>query len=83
MTMDERRIMYVCTDCADGRPECCGYYDRCELAVMPDGRWLCESCFEEARRDLVVDEDDYPPLFCDMPHPLEYVPAALDEEVSE
>jgi len=72
--MSDRRIMYVCTDCAENVPECCGYYDTSDLVVMPDGRWLCENCFDEARLDL-VDEDDDPPLWLDMPHPPEYVPA--------
>ena len=41
------RIMYVY--CSDANPECCGHYDRSELRVMPDGRWLCEECLEEER----------------------------------
>lgn len=40
------RIMYVCTGCADGAPEQCGRYDRTELRVMPDGRWLCDECYD-------------------------------------
>lgn len=38
------RILYVCTDCHDGGEEICGYADRRDLGVMPDGRWLCENC---------------------------------------
>ena len=38
------RILYVCTDCHDGGEEICGYADRRDLVVMPDGRWLCENC---------------------------------------
>lgn len=41
------RIMYVCTFCADNNPEMCGRFNRRELRVMPDGRWLCENCLEE------------------------------------
>lgn len=81
--MSDRRIMYVCTDCAENVPECCGYYDTSDLVVMPDGRWLCENCFDEARWDLAVDDESFPPLWSDMPHPPEYAPtgrAALNKE---
>ncbi|MGF6434361.1 hypothetical protein [Bradyrhizobium elkanii] len=44
--MTKQRIMYVCSECAEGCPEACGHYDRTELRVMPDGAWLCESCFD-------------------------------------
>lgn len=44
--MIKQRIMYVCSECAEGCPEACGHYDRNELRVMPDGMWLCESCFD-------------------------------------
>ncbi|MCW2228122.1 DUF551 domain-containing protein [Bradyrhizobium elkanii] len=44
--MIKQRIMYVCSECAEGCPEACGHYDRTELRVMPDGAWLCESCFD-------------------------------------
>lgn len=73
--LTERRIMYVCTECADGMPECCGHYDRSDLAVMPDGRWLCENCFEEERWSLCKDDESYPPLMSEMPHPPVYLPA--------
>lgn len=38
------RILYVCTDCHDSGEEICGFADRRDLRVMPDGRWLCENC---------------------------------------
>jgi hypothetical protein len=43
----QNRIMYVCTECAESNPEMCGYYDRTNLGVMPDGRWLCENCLSD------------------------------------
>lgn len=45
--MTQKRIMYVCSECADNDPESCGRYDRNDLRVMPDDRWLCEGCFED------------------------------------
>lgn len=45
--MAEHRIMYVCSECAEGNPEGCGHYDRADLRVLPDGRWLCETCFDD------------------------------------
>lgn len=66
--MSDRRIMYVCSECADGCPEACGHYDRKDLRLMPDGNWLCESCFDETeqadRGNMDVDQyfgwDDLP-----------------------
>lgn len=64
------RIMYVCSGCADGNPEGCGHYDRNDLRVLPDGRWLCEACFDDTDQvergvDLESDEfknwSDFPP----------------------
>lgn len=81
--LTERRILYVCTECADTMPECCGYYDPSELVVMPDGRWLCERCFEDERWSLCKDDESFPPLMSEMPHPPIYMPAggcALEEQ---
>lgn len=72
--LSERRIMYVCTECADGMPECCGHYDPSDLAVMPDGRWLCENCFEEERWSVCKDDESFPPMMSEMPHPPIYSP---------
>lgn len=66
----ERRIMYVCSQCADNYPEGCGHFDRNDLRLMPDGRWLCEGCFDDT--DQVdrgnKDEDQYV-SWADMPVP--------------
>ncbi|MEP0149971.1 hypothetical protein [Roseibium sp.] len=69
------KIMYVCVSCREHSPETCGH-DRQDLAVMPSGRWLCDSCLQEDRE---FDEDcEYacpPPLYAapqpaasDVPH---------------
>jgi hypothetical protein len=59
VTAESQRIMYVCSECADNNPEGCGHYDRNDLRVLPDGRWLCEGCFEEttlADRGTIPDD---------------------------
>lgn len=73
--MSHHRIMYVCSDCADGHPEGCGHYDRNDLRVLPDDRWLCESCFDDTDQTERgnYDEDAYR-HWADMPAPPEYSP---------
>ena len=70
------RIMYVCSDCADGYPEGCGHYDRNDLRALPDGRWLCETCFDETTQIERGnnDEDEYK-AWRDFPQPPEYEPS--------
>jgi len=66
---DLSRIMYVCTDCAEAVPENCGHFDRKNLAVMPDGRWLCEFCYDALpplpnfRRRRQFAKMSHPPLY--------------------
>ncbi len=79
--MGDRKIMYVCEECAEHNPEACGRWSREELAVMPDGAWLCENCADEfsilddhgveATGDV---EDPVWPFFSDFPNPPEYKP---------
>lgn len=73
--MSEQRIMYVCSECADNAPECCGHYDRKDLRVMPDGKWLCDPCFDDTTQidRGNTDEDKYIG-WGDMPAPPEYGP---------
>ena len=75
------KIMYVCEICSDEYPEGCGHYDRMDLAVMPDGTWLCEGCAAEF--DNMADcgvtpagtiDDPQWPKFSDFPCPPEYQP---------
>lgn len=68
------KIMYVCGPCTDVAPESCGYFDRNELRVMPDGTWLCEGCFENGDlEDYGVKTED--PFWSDFKAPPEYTPA--------
>ncbi len=69
------RIMYVCGSCAEAYPEGCGHFDRADLVVMPDGRWLCEVCFDDGDARLSNDDDE-PLRWRDLPNPPEYAPVA-------
>lgn len=75
VTQAMRRIMYICTDCADGYPEGCGYYDRNDLRVMPDGRWLCDGCHDNIPPNR-GDPDAEKPFWSSLPIPPEYGPVA-------
>lgn len=61
------RIMYCCSECADNNPEGCGYFDRSNLRVMRDGRWLCDGCFDNEPLE------DLPGTWGDHQEPPEYV----------
>ena len=72
------RIMYCCTVCADANPEMCGYFDRTNLRVMPDGDWLCDSCFDETTQaDRGADPDGDGLCWSDFSPPPEYGPLVL------
>lgn len=59
--MSDGKIMYVCELCADENPEICGHYDRNELRIMPDGKWVCEPCFDDGSdEDECSDWDSFP-----------------------
>jgi hypothetical protein len=81
MKMVGRKIMYVCEYCADENPEGCGHFDPNDLAVMPNGTWLCENCADEfscleacgAQMIGTVDDAEWP-LFSDFPKPQIYTP---------
>ena len=81
--MTERRIMYICGDCADNDPEGCGHFDRNDLRVMPDGKWLCEACFEDTtpseRGFMPNDDGEFDSRsWHDMPAPTEFVARSFD-----
>lgn len=78
--MSDTRIMYCCTFCADNNPEMCGYFDRDNLRVMPDGRWLCDSCFDEAWQDRQTGEETEAKCWSDFPAPTEYGPVVTPAE---
>ncbi len=82
--MSERRIMYVCSDCADGNPEGCGHYDPEDLRVMPDGRWLCETCFDDTTQIERGNTDgetigDRSIGWSDLPAPCEYRAVRIED----
>lgn len=71
------RIMYVCGECEDNAPECCGHFDRNELRVMPDGKWLCEICFDDTSQFDRGNSSEVKFVgWADMTPPPEYVPIA-------
>ena len=73
--MSISRIMYCCTLCADANPEMCGYFTRDNLRVMPDGEWLCESCFDETdQAERGNDNEDEIRVWSDFLQPPEYAP---------
>jgi len=84
--MSEHRIMYVCTDCADNMPEGCGHFDRNDLRLMPDGRWLCEGCFDDTTQvdrgvPFGLEEADHIG-WSDLPAPPEYTAACPPQELN-
>ena len=72
---EQTRIMYVCSFCVTEAPESCGHFDPKDLRVMPDGRWLCETCFDDTTQGDRgnLDEDEYRG-WDEMPAPPEYGP---------
>lgn len=74
--MTDERIMYCCTFCAENNAEMCGYFDRTNLRVMPDGRWLCDSCFDETDQIERGNNDEESDGLCwsDFQPPPEYGP---------
>ena len=66
-------ILYVCAVCVEtGNNEWCGREDRNDLRVMPDGSWICDSCYDGLLTDQ--DNEDAEPIdWRDMKAPPEYV----------
>lgn len=63
------RIMYICTECAEHAPESCGHMDPKELRCVPDGRWLCDGCYDDERTSEMLP-------FHSLPPPPRYAPVA-------
>ena len=87
--MPAKRVMFCCESCADNYPEGCGYFDRDDLRVMPNGVWLCDGCFTDCDaydygfRDLDEDEEIAKPDWLDLPVPPALVRADLVEPLVE
>lgn len=81
---DNRRIMYVCTRCADEAPEGCGHFDPNDLVVMPDGEWLCDNCWDDLPpTSKAVDASEERIPFAELPHPPVYVPLPTHPQQGE
>ncbi len=51
-------ILYVCAVCVEtGNNEWSVSEDRNDLRVMPDGRWICDGCYDEVKWELLTDKD--------------------------
>ncbi len=61
-------ILYVCEACQDGNPEVCGYPTPQDIFIAPDGRWLCDGCWDDQKPH--EDGDSWP-----VKHPPKYIPA--------
>lgn len=76
MPRENRFIMYTCGPCSEHNGEACGYYERDDLRVMPDGMWVCDSCYDEEREDDTL-------MWSALPIPPEYGPiAALEAQLA-
>jgi hypothetical protein len=47
MMADQTKIMLCCESCVDINPERCGHFRASDLSVTPDGRWLCDDCYDD------------------------------------
>ena len=87
--MPARRVMFCCESCADNYPEGCGYFDRDDLRVMPNGVWLCDGCFTDCDaydygfRERDEDGELVKPDWADLPAPPDLVRADLVEPLVE
>jgi hypothetical protein len=69
----DRRVMFMCECCEENDPET-SVSHREDVAVMPDGTWLCSSCYEDCEKPyygfISEDGDDFEyPRFEDLPRP--------------
>ena len=71
------RILYVCSVCDEsGNSEWCGRFKTSELRVLPDGKWVCDCCYDEQNAtDLGIEEK---PDWDSLPQPPEYGPISAE-----
>lgn len=67
------RIFYICTSCLEAAPECCGHCAPADLRVMPDGRWLCDGCYDN-------ESHAGDPKWSTLPMPPKYIPETTTPE---
>jgi hypothetical protein len=74
-------VYFMCQCCEEENPEnavCC----REDIAVMPDGTWLCDNCYSDCEKTayglVASDIEDFEfPQFEDLPRPAPYIDLAL------
>lgn len=72
----DHRVYFMCECCHDCDPEN-GVSCREDIAVMPDGTWLCDNCYSDCDKSeygmVASDVDDFEfPRFEDLPRPMPY-----------
>lgn len=78
----DHRVYFACECCEEHNPE--GAVSvREDTCVMPDGTWLCSSCYADCDKSaygmVATDVDDFEfPRFDDMPHPAPYALAVSE-----
>lgn len=45
------KILYVCEECEDRNEEVCGYWESRDLRLAPDGKQICNNCFDDSPRE--------------------------------
>lgn len=58
-------IWYACDNCAEHSPETSGLQDPSDVRVLPSGKWICDTCYNEEDGN---GEDDWR----DLPKPARY-----------
>lgn len=77
----DRRVLFMCQCCEEDEPD--GAVCRREdIAVMPDGTWLCDSCYADCEKTAyglipsAVEDFEFPG-FEDLPRPAPYAETSL------
>lgn len=72
-------ILYVCDECYENSPECCGRKSNDQLRVLPNSEWICDMCYQYRLDQLSADD-----IVCwnDLPAPPKYVPEKNINELS-
>lgn len=72
----DHRVYFACESCEEHNPEG-SVSPRSDIAVMPDGTWLCSGCYSDCEKTeyglVANDVDDFMfPDFEDLPRPAIY-----------
>lgn len=72
----DHRVYFMCSSCEEHNPEG-AVGPRSDIAVMPDGTWLCDGCYSDCDKSaygmVASDVDDFEfPRFEDLPRPAPY-----------